>query len=440
MIRRGPTPLVWPLAVLAVACGTSARSGDRVDPATLPIAAAFQERLATAIATYDAAVAREVERLAADLASQATTAAGAGDAALAARLRDAERLLREEGEPPPSSLAREERAAGQARINRAGQALAASFDAVAKDLRTVGEEAAALQVQEARTAALLSTSLWTPVGFREPAPAASPPPDDGPDLPTFDRFDPDRTVVNSIGQSFALVPVGTSGPAGEPTAVRIERPFWIARTEVTQKQWREVMKTEPWHNLPYMKVGDDHAASYLSWNLAAVFCRTLTERERKGGLISADVAYRLPTEAEWEHACRAGTTTRYSFGDDLERLGDHAWWGGAWVRETQSFMAGSGPGNAAADFWPHEVGRLTANPWGLFDMHGNVWEPCSDLFEPADPQAPPRPAAPRVLRGGSWPDPEFACESGFRGNTDPTRRVYNIGLRVVRTVVPADLR
>jgi len=203
-----------------------------------------------------------------------------------------------------------------------------------------------------------------------------------------------------------------------------------------------VMGTEPWRyaGLDKNQCGDDFPAEHVSWDDAVLFCETLTGLERETGRLTASHSYRLPTEAEWEYACRAGTTTRYSFGDDLDVIGNYAWWGGAWVRETQSFTAGRGPGNAAADFWPHEVGRLAANPWGLFDMHGNVWEPCSDLFEPADPQAPPRPAAPRVLRGGSWPDPEFACESGFRGSADPTRRVYNIGLRVIRTVVPADLR
>lgn len=427
-VRRRVTA-AW-IGAVAAAAGAA-----ELDPVRLPIAGEYRDRLTTAIDQYDAVIAREVDRLATLLVDRADAATD--DPALQARLRGAERLLREGGTPPPSALARVERDAGQGRVNRAVQLLAIAYDAVAKDLRAAGDETGAAAVLESRTAILLATSLWIPVPRSDALESAADPADDAePALPPYDVFRADRVLTNSLGMPFVLVPAGAVTDAASGRTIEVTRPFWMARMEVTQAQWREVMKSQPWRRMPYVQEGDSHAASWLSWNLAETFCRTLTERERAAGLIGPAVAYTLPSEAQWEYACRAGTTSRYSFGDDDALLGDHAWWGGAWNPVTATYTPGRGQGNATQESWPYPVGTREANPWGLHDMHGNVWEPCGDRFESVGSEAGP---AARVLRGGSWPDPAWACESGFRGNTDPTKRVYNIGLRVVRTAVRDDV-
>lgn len=144
------------------------------------------------------------------------------------------------------------------------------------------------------------------------------------------------------------------------------------------------------------KEGDDYAASYMSWDQATAYCRKLSVKEGK--------TYRLPTEAEWEYACRAGTTTIYSFGDDKSRLGDYAW----------SF-------SNAAGRYPQGVGLKKPNAWGLHDLHGNVWEWCSDRYDKdyyansaqSDPIGPTSGSF-RVLRGGSLEDDQQSVRSAHR--------------------------
>ena len=127
--------------------------------------------------------------------------------------------------------------------------------------------------------------------------------------------------------------------------------------------------------------------------------------------------YRLPTEAEWEYACRAGTTTEYSFGDDVSVLGDFAW-----------FDDNSGSQT-------HPVGQKRPNGWGLYDMHGNVWEWCSDWHGDYAAGAVRDPAGPasgsiRVLRGGCWYDSAGFCRSAFRIRFYPSYRFSNYGFRL----------
>jgi formylglycine-generating enzyme required for sulfatase activity len=132
--------------------------------------------------------------------------------------------------------------------------------------------------------------------------------------------------------------------------VRLTQPFYLGKYEVTQSQWQTVMGNNPSHFTPSQFPGDpNRPVENVSWDDVQEFIRRLNARE--GG-----VTYRLPTEAEWEYAARAGTTTRWSFGDEESQLSRYAWHG------------------ENADGQTHPVGQLRPNPWGLYDMHGNVWE------------------------------------------------------------------
>ena len=165
------------------------------------------------------------------------------------------------------------------------------------------------------------------------------------------------------------------------------------------------------------------------------FCDTLTEVERKAGKLKADEEYRLPTEAEWEYACRAGTTTAFSFGDE-SKLNAHAWWG---AFDKEALMKGerkAGGGNAAREQYAHAVGTKKPNPWGLHDMHGNVEEWCSDWADSTlqggtDPVGPEEGSL-RVGRGGWGRDPG-RCRSADRGGIDPSLRNDSLGFRVARS-------
>ena len=129
--------------------------------------------------------------------------------------------------------------------------------------------------------------------------------------------------------------------------------FWLQTSEVTQSQWQNVMGTRPWHGKhSFVAEGALHPAQYVTWGDADEFCKRLGNRDGN--------AYRLPTEAEWEYACRAGTQTQFSFGDDLSELEDFAWYDGNAYSIKESYA--------------HRTARKKPNPWGLYDMHGNVWE------------------------------------------------------------------
>ena len=181
--------------------------------------------------------------------------------------------------------------------------------------------------------------------------------------------------------------------ADEPLhPVRITRPFAIGRAEVTQKQWRDVMGTAPWAGEPSVKDADDCPAVHLSWENAVEFCDRLTRRE---ALDAKGQRYALPTEAQWEYACRAGTSTIWSFGDDASKPSDHAWWGGM-----------QGDGSTAKEPYPHEVAVKKPNPWGLHDMHGNVNEWCRDWYASGYYGASPR-EDPHVPATGRFGDLGF---------------------------------
>ncbi len=200
---------------------------------------------------------------------------------------------------------------------------------------------------------------------------------------------------------------------GPQTTVTISKPFWMSKFEVTQGQYEELMGNNPAH---FKVAGLNAPVEKVSWNNAVEFCRQLTEKEKSVGRLEDGYEYHLPTEAQWEYACRAGTTTRFSYGDDDSELGKYAWF--------DHFPDGS----------TYSVGAKLANPWGLHDMHGNVWEWCLDWYGkyPGGAQVDPVGAntgTRRVRRGGSWNFDGGYCRSDSRlGNFTDTAFV-NLGFR-----------
>lgn len=238
---------------------------------------------------------------------------------------------------------------------------------------------------------------------------------------------------NSLGMDLVWIPAGQfqmGSPANEPfrnpaserpVRVNLTRSFRLARTEVTQRQWFELMRTRPWagQDQAHLREGEDYPASRITWEEAREFCRKLGEREGR--------SYRLPTEAEWEFACRAGTNTLFSFGNDLRELDQHAWYGGLF----------SAVGSAVEEPWAHPVGLLRPNRFGLHDMHGNVGEWCEDVFQEQLPGGrdplvtqPRNDRWERVVRGGGWFTPLEFCRSAFRFSFLPQERLTGIGFRV----------
>jgi formylglycine-generating enzyme required for sulfatase activity len=210
---------------------------------------------------------------------------------------------------------------------------------------------------------------------------------------------------------------------GPQIQVTISRGFLIGLHEVTQSEYVAVMT-----NNPSMYPSDAGPVDSVSWQDATNYCALLTQREQAAGLIAANYAYRLPTEAEWEYACRAGTTTRFSYGDDpgYSQLSAYAW---SWIDSGQT---------------SHPVGTKAANPWGLYDMHGNVAEWCQDFWyvdlnhlignaiDPVGVSPNGVDMGNRVVRGGSWQDVVGGpYRSASRNFAFQANGYKNIGFRVV---------
>lgn len=212
--------------------------------------------------------------------------------------------------------------------------------------------------------------------------------------------------------------------------VTLTRGFWMQETEVTQGQWKSVMETTPWKVNVDVMDGPDYPASFVSqfgYESAAEYCVKLTDRELAAGRLPVGWKFRLPTEAEWEYACRAGTESAWSFGNDKSLLSEWAWWG-----------ANDDAGNARRERWAHPVGLLKANDWGLKDMHGNLWEWCADfhldtLPGGVDPLVK-RGRGERSFRGGSWLDAPTQCRSACRGWCPPNNRNFSLGFRTVASM------
>ncbi len=255
------------------------------------------------------------------------------------------------------------------------------------------------------------------VGPLSIAAAAGPAADELPLLTTFrQEF---VSIVPGQGMFPAEFRMGRADgdpPERPPRKVAIKHPFAIARYEVPQNLWEAVMGGNPsrWK-------GPRNSVEMLSYDEATEFCRKVTGRLRDAQLIGPGPAVRLPSEAEWEYAARAGTSTRYSFGDDLQDLDAHAWH----------------TGNAAGNDPP--VGAKRPNAWNLYDVHGYLWEWCADPWHETYEGAPSVGAAwtaggdpaRRVLRGGSWKDPAAKLTSSFRRAAPRELKDDAVGLRCV---------
>lgn len=205
------------------------------------------------------------------------------------------------------------------------------------------------------------------------------------------------------------------GPQHEVT---ISQGFYLGKYEVTQAQWEAVMDSSPWKNQDLVRNDPRFPAVYVSWEDVQGFIKKLNE-------VEGDTVFRLPTEAEWEYACRAGTTERWSFGDNEDRVGDFAWYReNAWDVSEQH---------------AHKVGMKQPNPWGLYDMHGNVWEWVQDwhgIYE-SEPQIDPlgpEKGTIRVLRGSGYSSLARSVRSSFRYGFTPVRRFHCVGFRLLKQV------
>jgi formylglycine-generating enzyme required for sulfatase activity len=271
---------------------------------------------------------------------------------------------------------------------------------------------------------------------------------------------------SQVKMTLVLIPAGEfmmGAPAGEspldpdeaPQAwIKIEKPFWMGKYEVTNQQYHVF---DPIHDSrfidthwkdrvgPGLPVNEDlQPVVRISWNDAMAFCRWLTEKCKGQGAPE----FRLPTEAEWEYACRAGTATPYCFGAAADHLFKYANYADKSLSRAKPWALrdDSQSDNATVS---SRVGQYQPNAWGLFDMHGNVAEWCLSVYRAypyrsedgrdAERDSPhfqtakmgTVPAGPRVVRGGSWDDPPRRVRSAFRQDYAPDYRVYNVGFRVV---------
>jgi formylglycine-generating enzyme required for sulfatase activity len=265
------------------------------------------------------------------------------------------------------------------------------------------------------------------------------------------------TITNSIGMKLVLIPAGEfqmgswgsddkAGSDEKPQhRVRITKPFYVGQYPVTlgefltfyhDANYKLEMERDGEESYGYDESGQtvksanfrpwapggwkpemDHPVVWVTRNDAVAFCEWLSKKEGK--------EYRLPSEAQWEYACRAGSMTRYSFGDSENELGVYAWY------------------NNQGGIGTHPVGSKRPNAWRLYDMHGNVWQWCADWYtseyyaaSPADDPQGPDSGLPRVLRGGGWDGGAGDCRSASRIHFSPGDRSYDLGFRVA--LVPAD--
>ena len=211
-----------------------------------------------------------------------------------------------------------------------------------------------------------------------------------------------------------MVPIKAGSFNRQSYTVTISRDFWIGKYEVTQAEYGALMGKNPSHfqNRPTAPV---EKVTYFD---AMSYCTALTQGERQAGRISPEFEYRLPSEAQWEYACRAGTTNLYSFGDEQKEAAQYSW---TWENSEET---------------THPVGLKLPNPWGLYDMHGNVWEWCLDWFgeypasDTTDPKGDTKGKF-KVFRGGGWNNEAQFARSANRFMMAPASGIHFVGFRVV---------
>ena len=212
--------------------------------------------------------------------------------------------------------------------------------------------------------------------------------------------------------------LGRDPDEGPQHEVTISQGFYLGKYEITQGQWEVVMTGDtPWAGKEYVKENPNHPAVYISWEDMQAFISKLNQA-------AGSSVYRLPTEAEWEYACRAGTETRWSFGDDETLLGNYAWY------NDNTWNVG--------EKYAHEVGTTLPNPWGLYDMHGNVYEWCQDWWyrvytteAQKDPTGPSSGSHRTVRSGGFYS--VFTADRTRSANRDASldERFFYLGARLV---------
>ena len=245
--------------------------------------------------------------------------------------------------------------------------------------------------------------------------------------------DKDR-LTNSIGMEFIYIPPGTfimGSPPDEYGRDDLERQhqvtltegFYMQRTEVTQKQWKTIMGNNPSH---FLNCGEDCPVERVSWYDAQEFIKKLNHREKTK-------KYRLPTEPEWEYACRAGSNTAFTNGSITKETCGY----NPYLNAAGWYFRNSEKGT-------HTVAQKQANAWGLYDMHGNVWEWCQDWqrkypFHPETDPAGPTTGLARIRRGGSWSHYPLFCRSAYRSWSDPDKKTPHVGFRLFRSLVEPQL-
>ena len=229
-------------------------------------------------------------------------------------------------------------------------------------------------------------------------------------------FHKEFVLIEPGKKKFPSELVAVNPKTKKETKLKLTTPLYVAKYEVPQNLWREIMGSNPsrWK-------GERNSVEMFTYAEAIQFCQKVTELLRKEKLIAADQIVRLPTELEWEYFAAAGTQTKYYFGDDVKVLDDHAWH----------------TGNAAGNDPP--VGVKKPNPWGLYDVHGYLWEFTIDSWSGDEPLVelkstdwPPKKSKP-ILKSGSWKDAAPKLETRFRLEVDPKLKDDAVGLRCVLT-------
>ncbi len=246
----------------------------------------------------------------------------------------------------------------------------------------------------------------------------------------------------AVPTNMVAIPAGTltmGSPTSEPRrnsdetqhTVTLTKGFLMGRFEVTQAEYLAVMGSNP----SYFTGDLSRPVEQVTWYDATNYCAQLTARERSAGRLPAGYVYRLPTESEWEYACRAGTTPPFHYGNEL-RSGMANFFGFCEYPPYGDDLSCCYNPSGAYLVRTTSVGSYAPNAWGLYDMHGNVWEWCQDLYgtypsgSVSDPQGAPS-GSDRVLRGGGWLTYAYGCRSAQRGYIHSTYRDSDIGFRVV---------